>query len=138
MGGAVINSLFEIAQISLWASGSVGYDSKGLSRSPAWNLFWCSFGFYWSDVHFWFAHRLMHPWFQFSSAFDPGAMLYRHVHSVHHKSYNPGPWSGLAMHPCEHLIYFTRAISFTMLPFTLHPAHFLTLNIRSMLGPAIG
>ena len=22
---------------------------------------------------------------------------YKYVHSYHHKSYNPGPWSGLAM-----------------------------------------
>lgn len=138
VSGAVINSFFEIAQIALWASGSVRYDSQGLLSNPGWNLFWCTFGFYWSDIHFWFVHRLMHPWFRSQSSYDVGAILYRHVHSVHHKSYNPGPWSGLAMHPVEHLIYFTRGISIALLPFALHPAHFLTVNIRSMLGPAIG
>ena len=35
------------------------------------------------------------------TASSQGAFLYRHVHSLHHKSYNPGPWSGLAMHPIE-------------------------------------
>merc|ERR1712113_1041954 len=66
---------------------------------------------------------------------DPGAILYRHVHSVHHKDHNPGPWSGLAMHPVEHLIYFTRGIMISLAPFALHPVHFLTLNLRAMLGP---
>jgi hypothetical protein len=33
---------------------------------------------------------------------DPGRLLYKYVHSLHHKSYNPGPWSGLAMHPVGH------------------------------------
>eukprot|EP00931_Biecheleriopsis_adriatica_P106394 TRINITY_DN80856_c0_g1_i1.p1 TRINITY_DN80856_c0_g1~~TRINITY_DN80856_c0_g1_i1.p1 ORF type:complete len:349 (+),score=8.09 TRINITY_DN80856_c0_g1_i1:65-1048(+) len=138
ISGAVINSFFEVAQIYLWASGAVGYSRQALLAQPSWNLFWCSFGFYWSDVHFWFAHRVMHPWFRSTSSYDIGAALYRHVHSTHHKSYNPGPWSGLAMHPIEHLIYFTRGISIALLPVALHPVHFLTLNIRSMLGPAIG
>jgi hypothetical protein len=30
--------------------------------------------------------------------FEP---IYKYVHSLHHKSYNPGPWSGLSMHPIE-------------------------------------
>merc|ERR1711865_917692 len=78
----------------------------------------------------------MHPWFNRRVKHDVGAFLYRHVHSVHHKSYNPGPWSGLAMHPVEHLIYFTR--SFVMLAFGVHPAFFYMANVRSLLGPAPG
>ena len=40
--------------------------------------------------------------------------------SLHHKSYNPGPWSGLSMHPIEHLMYYSCA---WLLPlfFTIHP-----------------
>ena len=52
---------------------------------------------------------------------DPGKLLYKWVHSVHHKSYNPGPWSGLAMHPVEHALYFTRAFVCLFIP--LHPIH---------------
>jgi sterol desaturase/sphingolipid hydroxylase (fatty acid hydroxylase superfamily) len=49
------------------------------------------------DAHFYFTHRWMHhsPW------------LYKNVHAVHHKSHNPDPFSGLSMHPIEHLIYFS-------------------------------
>ena len=38
--------------------------------------------FVWSDVHFFLVHRLLHC--------QP---LFRWVHSVHHESVNPGPWS---------------------------------------------
>ena len=42
------------------------------------------------EVHFFFIHRLIH--------WPP---LYRWVHSVHHNSINPSPWSSLSMHPVE-------------------------------------
>jgi sterol desaturase/sphingolipid hydroxylase (fatty acid hydroxylase superfamily) len=54
---------------------------------------------------------------------DIGAFLYRHVHSFHHRSRNPGPWSGLSMHPIKHFFYYTSA--YIPLLFTCHPLHFL-------------
>jgi hypothetical protein len=45
-------------------------------------------------VHFFFVHRGMHPWWNRKGGLvdgDVGAFLYRHVHSFHHKSFNPGP-----------------------------------------------
>ena len=48
----------------------------------------------WSAFHFYWVHRLLHVPF-----------LYRHVHSLHHRNVNVGPWSGLSMHPVEHLLY---------------------------------
>lgn len=67
---------------------------------------------YWRELHFYAAHRVMHPWWRTPAQppawlGDPGAWLYRHVHSLHHRSPNPGPWSGLSMHWGEHLLYFT-------------------------------
>ena len=57
------------------------------------------------EFHFFCIHRLIHtPW------------LYRHVHSVHHKAVNPSPWSSLAMHPVEHLLYFSSALYHLVLP----------------------
>ena len=42
-------------------------------------------------------HRFLHE--------APG--LYKWVHYLHHKSRAPGPFSGLSMHPVEHLIFFS-------------------------------
>jgi sterol desaturase/sphingolipid hydroxylase (fatty acid hydroxylase superfamily) len=64
------------------------------------------------EVHFYAIHRLIH-WLP----------LYRAVHSLHHKNVNPGPWSGLAMHPAEHLLYFSGVLLCWIIP--SHPLHVL-------------
>ena len=48
------------------------------------------------EVHFYCIHRLIHI-----------PVLYKWVHSVHHRSINASPWSSLSMHPLEHLLYFS-------------------------------
>ncbi len=57
------------------------------------------------EVHFFCIHRLIHTPF-----------LYKWVHSVHHNSVNPSPFSSLAMHPVEHLLYFSVALWHLVLP----------------------
>ena len=48
------------------------------------------------DVHFYFAHRFIHL-----------RPLYKYVHSLHHRNTDTEPFSGLAMHPVEHMYYYT-------------------------------
>jgi len=62
------------------------------------------------ELHFYLSHRLIH--------WPP---LYRTVHHLHHKNVNPGPWSGLAMHPVEHAIYFSGVLIHWIVP--SHPIH---------------
>lgn len=50
-------------------------------------------------VHFYFGHRLLHVKF-----------LYKNFHSLHHRNVQVGPWSGLSMHPVEHIIYFSTVV----------------------------
>ncbi|HTW28196.1 MAG TPA: sterol desaturase family protein [Acetobacteraceae bacterium] len=57
------------------------------------------------EVHFYLIHRLIH--------WPP---LYRAVHSLHHANVNPGPWSGLSMHPVEHLLYFSGVLLHWIVP----------------------
>jgi sterol desaturase/sphingolipid hydroxylase (fatty acid hydroxylase superfamily) len=64
------------------------------------------------EIHFYILHRLLH-W----------APLYRLVHSLHHKNVNPGPWSGLAMHPIEHMLYLSGVFLLWIIP--SHPLHVL-------------
>jgi sterol desaturase/sphingolipid hydroxylase (fatty acid hydroxylase superfamily) len=57
------------------------------------------------EFHFYCIHRLIHV-----------PILYRWVHSVHHNSVNPSPWSSLSMHPVEHLLYWSGALLHLALP----------------------
>lgn len=46
----------------------------------------------------------MHPWFPKNNKGmvpDVGRFLYKYIHSLHHKSYNPTAFSGTNMHPIE-------------------------------------
>ena len=57
------------------------------------------------DIHFYITHRILHLKF-----------MYRIAHKVHHNNVNPGPWSGLAMHPIEHLLYFSGILIHWIIP----------------------
>ena len=59
----------------------------------------------WHEFHFFCIHRLIHTPF-----------LYKVVHSIHHNSVNPSPWSSLAMHPVEHLLYFSSSLLHLIVP----------------------
>lgn len=57
------------------------------------------------EVHFYCIHRLIHV-----------PVLYKWVHSVHHNSINPSPWSSLSMHPVEHLLYWSGTLIHLVVP----------------------
>jgi sterol desaturase/sphingolipid hydroxylase (fatty acid hydroxylase superfamily) len=77
------------------------------------------------ELHFYLIHRLIH--------WPP---LYRAVHNLHHKNAVPGPWSGLAMHPVEHLLYFSGVLVHWIVP--SHPLHAIFHLQTSAFGPAQG
>ncbi|MEM9204609.1 MAG: sterol desaturase family protein [Actinomycetota bacterium] len=56
-------------------------------------------------VHFYANHRLLHV--------DP---LYKWFHSLHHRNVNTGPWSGVSMHPVEHVLYLSLPFVFLVIP----------------------
>lgn len=66
----------------------------------------------WESFYFYLIHRMIH--FPF---------LYRHIHYLHHRNVNVGPWSGLAMHPIEHVIYLGSVLIHFVVP--AHPVHIL-------------
>jgi sterol desaturase/sphingolipid hydroxylase (fatty acid hydroxylase superfamily) len=77
------------------------------------------------ELHFYCVHRLIH--------WPP---LYRSVHKLHHANINPGPWSGLSMHPVEHLLYFSGVLIHWIVP--SHPIHALFQLLHAGLSPAKG
>jgi len=79
---------------------------------------------FWRNFHFYWIHRLIH--------WKP---LYDYVHYLHHKNVNVGPWSGIAMHPVEQLIYFSCMLIHVIIP--SHPLHMMFNGFQTALGPAI-
>ena len=76
----------------------------------------------WQTIHFYFGHRLIH--------WKP---LYRNAHYLHHKNVNIGPWTGLAMHPIEHVIYFSVVLIYWIVP--AHPVHVMfTLQFAALMS----
>ena len=59
----------------------------------------------WHEFHFYCVHRLIHV-----------PVLYKYVHSVHHNSVNPSPWSSLSMHPVEQALYFSSCLIHLVIP----------------------
>lgn len=80
---------------------------------------------FWRELHFYLIHRLIH--------WKP---LYDKIHYLHHYNINPGPWSGLAMHPVEHLLYFSVLLIHYIVP--SHPLHFIFNSQHTALTPAPG
>lgn len=66
----------------------------------------------WISLHFYWVHRLLH--------WPP---MYRRVHGLHHRNTNVGPWSGLSMHPLEHLLFFSSILIHWVV--AAHPIHIL-------------
>ena len=79
----------------------------------------------WRLFHFYWAHRITHY-----------AILYKSAHYLHHKNINIGPWSGLSMHPIEHLIYFSCILIHWIVP--SHPIHVLMNAQHAAFTPAQG
>jgi len=66
----------------------------------------------WISFHFYWIHRWLH--------WPP---LYRLAHALHHRNTNVGPWSGLSMHPIEHLLFFSSVLLHGII--AAHPIHIL-------------
>ena len=121
--GVIQWTAWECVVMRLWATGVVPYASDaevlGSGRLLAWNLFWVMVVPLWRDLHFYVAHRFVHI-----------RAIYRFVHSLHHRNADPEPFSGLTMHPIEHLYYFSNALVPVLYAPGLSPLIFLWLYVR--------
>ena len=121
--GAMVWTLYEALMMWAYARGWLPW--IGFASNPVWFVALFLLLPIWNDIHFYFVHRLTH-WKPF----------YRAAHYLHHRNINVGPWSGMAMHPIEHLLYLSRWLIFLVLP--AHPIHMLYVMQRTGLGPATG
>jgi len=127
VSGVGIWTLYENLFCYLWASGRLAYLSDAVSfgtwMGGARFLLALAAVPIWRNFHFYFAHRLLH--------FGP---LYQQVHSLHHRNTDPEPFSGLCMHPVEHLYYFSCVAP--SLVFLCSPYAFLWNGVHLLLSPA--
>lgn len=89
----------------LWAFANGYVPWLTFAEHPVWLGVLCLIVPVIHEFHFFCIHRLIHTPF-----------LYKWVHSVHHNSINPSPWSSLSMHPVEHLFYFSTILYHLILP----------------------
>ena len=101
---------FQVGVMWLMANGHAPVIT--LADSPVWFVLWLVLLPVWSAFHFYWVHRLLHV-----------PVLYKHVHSLHHRNVNIGPWSGLSMHPVEHLLYLTTLLIHVVV--ASHPVHLI-------------
>ena len=98
--GALQWAVWECIFVHCYATGRLPYipDAELLSSpAAATNLLAVFFLVpLYREVHFYLAHRLIHI-----------KVLYKYVHSLHHRNTDIEPFAGLCMHPIEHLYYFS-------------------------------
>ena len=121
ISGCSVWTAYEV--LYMWAAANHRVPWVDWKSHPVYCALWlCAIPF-WREFHFYWIHRLIH--------WQP---LYRSVHYLHHKNVNVGPWSGLAMHPVEHLLYFSVVLIHFVVP--SHPIHFLFNSQHTALTPA--
>ena len=105
----------------MWAYANGLAPRLDFEAHPVWFILWLVAIPFWSSFHFYLIHRLLH--------WPP---LYRTAHAVHHRNINIGPWSGLSMHPIEHLLYFSSILIHLVV--ASHPLHILFHTHHKFLG----
>ena len=94
----------------MWWAMANGYAATiTFGASPIWFIAIFFLVPVWESFYFYWIHRALHT-----------DALYR-FHALHHRNTDVGPWSGMSMHPVEHLMYFgTVLIHFAI---ASHPVH---------------
>lgn len=108
--GVAFWTAYEVAMF--WAMANGYAPVLRLSDNPVWFAALFFLTPMWISFHFYWIHRWIH--------WPP---LYKTVHALHHRNTNVGPWSGLSMHPVEHLIFFSSILIHWLL--AAHPIHIL-------------
>jgi sterol desaturase/sphingolipid hydroxylase (fatty acid hydroxylase superfamily) len=119
--GCTVWTAYEV--FYFWSAANHYVPYVSWTEHPVYCVVWLCLLPVWREFHFYWTHRLIH--------WKP---LYKYVHYLHHKNVHPGPWSGISMHPVEHVIYFSRLLIHWVVP--SHPIHFLFQSQDAALGPA--
>jgi len=122
--GVVVWTFYECGYLYLWANKKIPFYTT-ISDYPLWTFILLMLIPYWRESHFFWTHSMSH-WPPF----------YKTIHYLHHKNYNPGPWSGISMHPIEHIVYFGMCLLHLFV--SSHPIHVFMNTQVTALSPAYG
>ena len=121
--GVAIWTAYEV--VMLWAFANNLLPFVELRTDPVWFVVLLLLLPAIRETYFYLTHRLLH-W----------RPLYRLAHHVHHRNTNIGPWSGLSMHPVEHVLYFGGVLIHLVIP--SHPIHVMFNLVLNGIAPAAG
>jgi len=122
ISGVTVWTIYEAATYWWYANGYIAAPSIG--ESPGYFLIALWGVFFWSTLHFYFNHRLLHT-----------RWLYDVAHARHHLNVVTGPWTGISMHPIEHIIYFSIFLLWWIVP--VHPVIIILTGLFQGVSPAV-
>ena len=102
VSGVTVWSLFE--SLGWWGLANGWLPQTTFAQTPIWFIAFFFLIPVWESFYFYWIHRLLHT-----------NVLYR-FHALHHRNTDVGPWSGLSMHPVEHVMYFGTVLIHLVLP----------------------
>ena len=105
--GVTVWSLFEA--LGWWGLANGYLTSTTFAQTPVWFIAFFFLIPVWESFYFYWIHRLLHT-----------NVMYR-FHALHHRNTDIGPWSGLSMHPVEHVMYFGTVLIHLVVP--ISPVH---------------
>lgn len=110
VSGVPIWTAYEV--LFMWAYANEYIPYLDWKTNPIWFILLFLLIPIWESMHFYWVHRVLH-W----------RPLYRLAHAVHHRNVNVGPWSGISMHPIEHVLYLSSVLIHWIV--ASHPIHVL-------------
>ena len=121
--GVTIWSAYEVVTWWVYANGLLPF--MNWASDPVWFVALLALIPMIREVHFYLVHRLLH--------WKP---VYKLAHHLHHRNVNIGPWSGLSMHPVEHVLYFSGVLVHWVI--ASHPIHVMYHLFHLSFSPAAG
>lgn len=123
VSGGLVWTGFEA--LTLWAFSNKIIPYVSWREHPIYNSVLLFLIIWIRETHFYWVHRFIH--------WKP---LYKPVHALHHRNVNVGPWSGMSMHPIEHLFYLSGVFLHWIIP--SHPIHAVAHLLHASISPAKG
>lgn len=119
--GCLVWTAYEV--LYLWGAANGVIPTLGFESHPLAFALWLLVLPNILSLHFYLVHRLLH--------WPP---LYNVAHKLHHRNTLIGPWSGMSMHPIEHVLYISSVLIHFVIP--SHPVIFLLHLYTRCLAPA--